>query len=199
MLAAVIADICREAGVTDVDVSAVSGVVRGLQVSGGETGRAALQPILLAHGLDVVERDGHLRFVHRDGRVTRDLGREHLAIGEEVADFQTVRQAQAELSGRLRLSHVESGGDYATATAEVSLADADGNTVSDSEFAMCLTRAEGRAMAGRGSRVAGYGALCAATFGRRPGAGRRDPHGRWPRRAEAVAHRPGGACGRDHC
>lgn len=149
MLAGVIGDICRKAGVANFDVSAVTGVVRGLQIGGGETGRAALQPILLAHGIDVVERDGVLRFMHRDGRVIRDLGREHLAVGEEVADFQTVRQAQAELSGRLRLSHIEAGGDYATATAEASPADTDGNTVSDSEFAMSLTRAEGRAIAER--------------------------------------------------
>ena len=149
MLDSVIGDICREAGVADFDTGAVSGVVRGFQVSGGETARAALQPILLAHGIDVVERDGSLRFMPRDGLVKRDLGREHLAIGEEVGGFQTVRQAQAELSGRLRLTHVEAGGDYATATAEVSLADGDDNTASDSEFAMSLTRAEGRAIAER--------------------------------------------------
>ncbi|MDQ1899773.1 glycoside hydrolase/phage tail family protein [Paracoccus sp. WLY502] len=149
LLSSVIGDICREAGVANFDVSAVTGVVRGFHVNGGETSRAALQPILLAHGLDTVERDGSLRFVPRDGRVTRDLGPEHLAIGDEVNGFETTRQAQVELSGRLRLTHVEAGGSYTTATTEVSLADADGNSVSDSEFAMSLTRAEGRAIAER--------------------------------------------------
>ncbi|WP_374299379.1 glycoside hydrolase/phage tail family protein [Paracoccus sp. (in: a-proteobacteria)] len=149
MLASVIGDICREAGVGTFDTSQVTGVVRGFHVSGGETGRAALQPLLLAHGIDAVERDGCLRFLPRDGRIKRELGPEHLAVAEEVGGFETVRQAQAELSGRLRLTHVEAGGDYTTATAEASLADSDGNTVSDSEFAMSLTRAEGRAMAER--------------------------------------------------
>lgn len=149
MLAAVIADICREAGVSNFDVSAVTGVVRGFHVNGGETGRAALQPILLAHGIDAVERDGCLCFIPRDGTVKRALGREHLAVADEVRGLETVRAAQAELSGRLRLTHVESGGDYAAATAEASLADARGETVSDSEFPMSLTRAEGRAIAER--------------------------------------------------
>jgi hypothetical protein len=149
MLASVIADICREAGVANFDVSAVTGVVRGFHVNGGESSRAALQPILLAHGIDAVERDGCLRFVPRDGLVKRTLGREHLAVGNEVQGFETLRLAQAELSGRLRLSHVEAGSDYATATAEASLADAQGNTASDSEFPMSLTRAEGRAIAER--------------------------------------------------
>ncbi|SNR58827.1 host specificity protein [Paracoccus sediminis] len=149
MLASVIGDICRDAGVANFDTSAVIGVVRGFQVSGGETSRAALQPLLLAHGIDAVERDGCLRFLPRDGMVRRVLRPEHLAMTEEVRDFQTVRNAQAELSGRLRLTHIETGGDYATATAETSLADADGNTVSDSEFALSLTRAEGRAITER--------------------------------------------------
>ncbi|WP_295044390.1 glycoside hydrolase TIM-barrel-like domain-containing protein [uncultured Paracoccus sp.] len=149
MLAAVISDICREAGVGNFDVSAVTGVVRGFHVNGGETSRATLQPILLAHGIDAVERDGCLRFLPRDGSVTRNLGQQHLAIGDEVRGFETVRLAQAELTGRLRVTHVEAGGDYTTATTEASLADTQGDTASDSEFAMSLTRAEGRAIAER--------------------------------------------------
>ncbi|VDS08969.1 hypothetical protein PARHAE_02156 [Paracoccus haematequi] len=149
MLAAVIADICREAGVVNFDVSGVTGVVRGFHVNGGETSRAALQPILLAHGIDAVERDGCLCFLPRDGRVKRDLGQQHLATGDEVRGFETVRLAQAELTGRLRVTHVEAGGDYTTATTEASLADTLGDTASDSEFPMSLTRAEGRAIAER--------------------------------------------------
>lgn len=148
-LASVIADICREAGGQGVDVGALTGLVRGFRVHGGESARAALQPLLLAHGLDVVERDGKLRFVHRDGRIARDLGPDDLAIGEEISGFETIRQPQIELSERVRLTHIESGADYGVATAEVSLSDTGGNTVSDSEFAMSLTRAEGRAIAER--------------------------------------------------
>lgn len=149
MLSSVIADICRAAGISNFDTSPVTGTVRGFLVNGGETSRAALQPLLLAHGIDAVERDGCLRFLPRNGSVKRVLGREHLAIADEVDDFQTVRGAQAELSGRLRLTHIEAGGDYGVATAEASLSESGGNEVSDSEFAMSLTRAEGRAMAER--------------------------------------------------
>ena len=36
----------------------------GYALSGSESGRSALQPLMLAHGFDAVERDGVLRFSH---------------------------------------------------------------------------------------------------------------------------------------
>ncbi|MBK4217855.1 glycoside hydrolase/phage tail family protein [Paracoccus caeni] len=148
-LASVVGDICREAGLRDYDVSALSGVVRGYLTSGGETARAALQPLMLAYGFDAVERDGVLRFLHRDGRVQAEIGPEHLALTDEVAGFETMRAPVPELAGRLRLSHVEAGADYAVATAEGSLPDAAQESVADTEFALSLTRSEGRAVVER--------------------------------------------------
>lgn len=148
-LDAVVTDICREAGVAAFDAARLSGVVRGYHIRGGDTARAALQPLMLAYGFDAVERDGILQFIPRDGGVKSDLGPEHLAIAEEVSDFATARAAEPEMTGHLRLTHIEAGVDYATATAETSLPDADQETVTDSEFAMALTRAEGRAIAER--------------------------------------------------
>ncbi|MBT8432995.1 MAG: glycoside hydrolase TIM-barrel-like domain-containing protein, partial [Altererythrobacter sp.] len=59
-LSSVIKTICAEAGVTDVDVSRVYGLVRGFALEGGENARAALQPLMLAHGVDAIEKDGTL-------------------------------------------------------------------------------------------------------------------------------------------
>ncbi|MDB6181514.1 baseplate multidomain protein megatron [Paracoccus fistulariae] len=148
-LSAVVGDICREAGVTAFDARELSGVVRGYHIGGGETARAALQPLMLAHGFDVVERDGQLQFLPRDGRVMAELGPEDLAIAEEVRDFETARAAEPETHGYLRLTHVEAGADYGVATAETSLPDADQETVTNSEFPMLLTRDEGHAIAER--------------------------------------------------
>ncbi len=148
-LGAVVGDICREAGVKRFDTSALSGVVRGYHVGGGETARSALQPLMLAYGFDAVERNGVLHFVMRDGLARTDLDFDDLAISEEVSDFQTVRLPEPELIGRLRLTHIEAGADYSAATAETSLPDGDQETVTDSEFPMSLTRAEGRAIAER--------------------------------------------------
>ncbi|MFV0301779.1 MAG: glycoside hydrolase/phage tail family protein [Paracoccus sp. (in: a-proteobacteria)] len=148
-LASVVGDICREAGISAFDTSGLSGVVRGYVLSGGETGRAALQPLMLAHGFDAVERDGVLRFLMRDGLVSADLGPEHMALTDEIGGFETTRAAEPELAGRVRLTHVEAGSDYAPCTAETVLPGDDPLAVAESEFPMALTRPEGRAIAER--------------------------------------------------
>ncbi|MDO5630436.1 MAG: glycoside hydrolase/phage tail family protein [Paracoccus sp. (in: a-proteobacteria)] len=148
-LSAVVADLCREAGVADFDTSGLSGVVRGYALQGGETGRAAMQPLMLAYGFDPVERDGKLSFVMRDGRVTADLGPDDMAIAGELAGPETARAPQSDISGRIRLTHIEAGGDYAVTTAETMLPDDDQGSVAESEFPMALTRGEGREVAER--------------------------------------------------
>ncbi len=148
-LADVVAEICREAGVRAFDAEALRGLVRGYALSGAETGRAALQPLMLAHGFDAVERDGVLRFVMRGARVDAELGPEDMALAEEVEAVEISRAADAEMVGRIRLTHVEAGGDYAARTAETVMPGAEFLAVSDSELAMALTRGEGRALAER--------------------------------------------------
>ncbi|WP_411839311.1 glycoside hydrolase/phage tail family protein [Paracoccus sp. ME4] len=148
-LRAVVRDLCRAAGVEAVDVSNISGIVRGYALQSSESARAALQPLMLTHGFDAIERDGRLRFVARNGLARAAIGPEDLAMTGEVTGFETVRQTEASNVGMLRLSHVAAGGDYAVATAEASLADIDRRAVSESEFAMVLTRPEGRAVADR--------------------------------------------------
>ncbi|WP_288948175.1 glycoside hydrolase/phage tail family protein [uncultured Paracoccus sp.] len=148
-LADVVAEICHEAGVRAFDVEGLRGLVRGYVLSGYESGRAALQPLMLAHGFDAVERDGVLRFVMRGARVDAELGPDDMALAEEVQSVEVRRAADAEMVGRIRLSHVEAGGDYAVRTAETMMPGAEFLPVSDSELAMSLTRGEGRALAER--------------------------------------------------
>lgn len=143
-LSAVVADICRAAGLCDFDVSDLSGLVRGYHVTGGETGRAALQPLMQAYGFDAVERDGQLQFRRRSGVATWDLGPEHLALAENITGLELVRAQDAQLSGAIRLTHVAGEEDYLAATADASLPNSQGAAVSDSEFALSLTRSEGR-------------------------------------------------------
>ena len=148
-LADVVAEICREAGVVATDCEGLSGLVRGYAVDGAQTGRAALQPLMLAHGFDAVEREGVLGFVMRDGRVSARLGPEDMALAEGIEAPEFTRAAQAEMAGRVRLTHVEAGADYTTRTAETQLPGAGSLAVSDSELAMALTRGEGQATAER--------------------------------------------------
>jgi len=149
-LADVVGEICAAAGVAPVDVSGLSGTVRGFLAEGGETPRALLQSLMLVHGFDAVESGGVLRFRMRDGWVDRTLGADDLAEDGDLHQPQITRAPEAELSGRVRITHLEAGTDYETSTAEAVLPDAPASRPStDSEFAMALTRTEGRALAER--------------------------------------------------
>ncbi|UXU74968.1 MULTISPECIES: baseplate multidomain protein megatron [unclassified Paracoccus (in: a-proteobacteria)] len=145
----VVSEICTEAGVRAHDASALSGLVRGYVLNGGESGRAALQALMVTHGFDAVESDGVLRFVMRTGRADINLGADDLAMAEDLSGPEITRMPDADIAGRIRLSHVEAGGDYALRTTEASQPGGAFLSVADSELPMALTRAEGQALAQR--------------------------------------------------
>lgn len=62
-LGAVIADLAARAGLSEVDVSGVRGLALGYAIDGPATAREVLEPLLLVHGLQAVERGGLLRFL----------------------------------------------------------------------------------------------------------------------------------------
>ena len=149
-LSELVAAICRRAGVNDFDTSGLYGYVRGYVVDEVADARAALQPLMLRYGFDAVERDGVLRFIMRDGLDAVPLNRETLAVsGDLEAPVEQSREAEAELSGRLRLRFVQADGDYHVIAEEAILPDDATHAVAMSEFNMALTRAEGHQTAER--------------------------------------------------
>ena len=149
-LSELVAAICRRAGVNDFDTSGLYGYVRGYVVDEVADARAALQPLMLRYGFDAVERDGGLRFIMRDGLDAVPLNRETLAVsGDLEAPVEQSREAEAELSGRLRLRFVQADGDYEVIAEEAILPDDATHAVAMSEFNMALTRAEGHQTAER--------------------------------------------------
>ncbi|GHC46234.1 phage host specificity protein [Gemmobacter tilapiae] len=149
-LAAVVAEICETAGVSDYDVSRLSGLVRGYWREGAESGRAALQPLMLAYGFDAVEREGKLVFSMREGTVALPLEDGHLAVDSSLdGDLVTVRAPEAELAGRLRVVFPEAEGDYEIRQAEARFPDDVSLGVSETELPLVMTRAEARVMAER--------------------------------------------------
>ncbi len=65
-LAALIQDVCWRAGVVNVDVSSVEGLVPGFVVTGPTDVRAALEALLAVYGVESVEVFDGLRFQHID-------------------------------------------------------------------------------------------------------------------------------------
>jgi hypothetical protein len=149
-LASVVAEICERSGVTAYDVTELYGIVRGYWREDVEPARAALQPLMLAYGFDVAERDGMLRFAMRNGRAKAALVHATLAVSGDVEGAQeTERAADAEMAGRVRLGFVEAEGDYELRQTEAIFPDDQSPGVSQSEFPLVLTRAEARAIAER--------------------------------------------------
>ncbi len=149
-LASVVTEICHGAGVTDIDVSQLYGVVRGYAVEDVSDARSALQPLMLRYGFDAIERDGVLRFQTRDGfgAVTLDL--EHLAVSSDLdGTVEYRREAEAEMTGRVRLRFVQSDADHDLVAEEAVLPDAQTHAVAVNEMPLSMTRAEGRQTAER--------------------------------------------------
>ena len=142
-LDAVVAEICQRAGIADADVSGLYGVVRGYAVASTATGRAALQPLLLAHGFEAVEREGRLVFRMRTGRdpVALDPGR---LVARDSGDLEVSRASEPETAGRLRLTYIEAEGGFETRSAEAVHPDTPAGDAAETEMPLSLTRGEAR-------------------------------------------------------
>lgn len=142
-LASVVAEICERAGLRDFDVSGLYGVVRGYAVATTETGRAALQPLMLAHGFEALEREGRLIFQMREGRVSGQLSPGAL-VARPTGDLEAVRASHPETVGRVRLNYIEAEGDFEVRATEAVFPDEGAGEVAQSELALVMTRGEAR-------------------------------------------------------
>ena len=147
-LASVVAELCRIAGVADVDVRRVHGIVRGLRVASTDPARSVLQTLMLAHGLDVAERDGRLVFFMRGQPAREAVSPDHVGARDGGA-IELVRAAEADVAGRIRLVHVEAEGDFAILSVEAALADDPGAMATQTELPLVLLTGEAQGIAER--------------------------------------------------
>jgi Gene Transfer Agent (GTA)-like protein/putative tail protein len=149
-LASVVAEICRSAGVSAIDVSALYGMVPGYVIDSVGDARSALQPLMLRYGFDAIERDGVLKFVMRDARGAMKLARDDLAETDELDGlWEYSREAEAELTGRVRVRFVQAGADHDVVSEEAILASDETHAVSQTDLPMAMTRSVGRQVAER--------------------------------------------------
>ncbi|WP_371153700.1 glycoside hydrolase/phage tail family protein [Jannaschia sp. 2305UL9-9] len=147
-LATVIAEICMRHGLTDFDVSEVYGVVRGYVAQDVQTGRADLQPLMLAYGIDAVEREGKLCFFMRaNAKEWRVASEDMVREKDAVVSYQ--RSPDAEVSGRVRVSHIDAAGGFETRVGDAVRPGEGVLPVAESELPLSLTAGEGHALAER--------------------------------------------------
>lgn len=149
-LSQVVTEICARAGIEAVQSRQLFGLVRGLQQSEVTTGRAALQPLMLAAGFDAIERDGELVFRNRTGRVDAVITDDLLAkLPEADGDFETTRAAENELSGQVRVGFFDAQSSYESRSAETRFPDDRATGVSQTDLPLALTREDGQAIVER--------------------------------------------------
>lgn len=149
-LAAVVREIGAAAGLVSVETSGLYGLVRGYAQDQTQSARAGLQPLMLVYGFDAVERDGRIAYVSRRNGVDHVLEAARFVEIDETEGFaELTRAAEPEISGMIRLGHVDAEGDYEIRTAEARHPDAELRSVAASEYPLALTAAEGRIVAHR--------------------------------------------------
>ena len=149
-IASVITEICHASGVTNIDVSGVYGLVRGYTVADIATARSALQPLMMAYGIDASERDGLLVFSNRIGAKEIEIERDLLAFdGERQSELSFSRASDTEVTGRVQVGFLDAEGDYEAAVTETIHPDERTYSVTRSEFPIALLRGEGAEIADR--------------------------------------------------
>ncbi|MEL6452016.1 MAG: glycoside hydrolase/phage tail family protein [Pseudomonadota bacterium] len=149
-LASVVGEVCDRAGLKAYDTSRLHGYVRGYAIDDVTDARQALQPLMLQHAFDAIERDGALQFVMRTGQDAVAIDSDRLAIHHDLdGSLEQSREAEAELAGRVRIRFVQTDGNFDVLSEEAILADDATHAVSTTDLPIALTRPEGRQVAER--------------------------------------------------
>lgn len=149
-LASVVEEVVQGCGGPEPDTSALHGLVRGLLLEEAGTAREALQPLMLAHGFDALEREGKLVFRSRRATPATTIDPERL-VREAGAEstLALTRAPEAELAGRVQVGFLEHGCDYEGAACEAVLPDDAAPSLSRSALPLVLLRGEGVGLAER--------------------------------------------------
>jgi hypothetical protein len=146
----VVAELCETAGVTEYDVSALFGLVRGHLSGETESARARLQAPMVAYGFQAVEREGRLVFLPLPERASAVIDPGETALNEEgQGGLSEVRAAEAEVTGRVRLGFVAAEAEYGDRVADAVFPGDGADGVSASDLPLALTGPEGQAVAER--------------------------------------------------
>ncbi len=137
-LAEVVAEICRNAGLSHFDVSDLHGVVDGYLIERNGSAREALQPLMLAYGFDAFESGGRVTFRMRGEEAVRTIAEPRLADRGDVPAFERVRASVGEANDAVRLTYVQAESDYRVGTAEARLPGGALKRVADTSLSLAL-------------------------------------------------------------
>ena len=110
-LSDVVQDICKQSGLGTVDVSKVTGLVQGYRLDRPMTGRAALTPLSLTYGFNLIETATALRFASQGTEANLTL-----AAGDIVDDIsgsiEHIKETPEDRLRDARIHFIDAGNDY---------------------------------------------------------------------------------------
>lgn len=110
-LADVVDEITRDTGLDSVDVSRVTGLVEGYVIDRPMTARAALEPLALIYGFNVIERAEALSFVSDGFETVTDIETRDMIEGDENGALILRADMESELLD-VRLQFIDGAQDY---------------------------------------------------------------------------------------
>jgi hypothetical protein len=139
----VVAEICERAGLRDYDVSRLHGLVRGYVTAQTDTARAALQPLMIAHGFGAVEKEGRLEFAPLPRKPQAAVSVALTALDEGGGGgISHARAAESETLGRLRIGYTDGEANYDDRVAETVLPGDPSDLVTDIGLPLALIPSE---------------------------------------------------------
>jgi hypothetical protein len=108
-LADVVAEICGRAGIVDVDVSRLFGIVAGYAVDARSTSADALAALMDAYCFAAVDRDGRLTFLPSSARIDARLTSEDLCAAPQL---EVMTPAPGARAVQARVRYIDPAADY---------------------------------------------------------------------------------------
>jgi hypothetical protein len=121
-LAELVRELCHRGGLPEglADSGQLAASVPGYLVTGLESARGSIEPLMRAIAFDGVETDGSLRFVHRGGRTAADIAPGSLVAAQKREDevLQLTRGQETELPLALKWRVVKADEEFGGLTVE---------------------------------------------------------------------------------
>ncbi|MGR3781987.1 MAG: baseplate multidomain protein megatron, partial [Albimonas sp.] len=150
----VVAEICAEAGLLDIDVSGLHALMDGFVQQATQSPRAALQALMIAYGFDAYESGDTLRFVMRGLQAATEIDPD--AVIEDGAgpgrDVERVRAPWNAALKEVRVGYLRTEASYQSGAAEVINPDGAAVGVEGSELPIAMTRGRALEIAERWAR-----------------------------------------------
>ncbi|MEC9433025.1 MAG: glycoside hydrolase TIM-barrel-like domain-containing protein [Pseudomonadota bacterium] len=150
----IVAEICDEAGLVDIDVTGLHALVDGFLQDKVQTPREALQALMIAEGFDAYESQGVLRFVMRGQQSAVQLAPEEVVAegaGPE-RDVERVRAPESTVLREVRVGFLRTDAGYQAGAAEVINPDGAALGVQGADLPIAMSRGRAVAIAERWAR-----------------------------------------------